>query len=117
MYTNSSKLSPCSHLYIAFNNRKSSRGSNLPYRRLISRRRRSLKQAKEKKMAFVKKKMEIKNLKLYMKNKSIIEENEKLRKKALLLHQENQALLFQLQKRFSESHDHLLAALNNNHVL
>ncbi|GLT51904.1 hypothetical protein SLA2020_252780 [Shorea laevis] len=44
-------------------------------------------------------KMEIKNLKLYMENQSIIEENERLRRKALLLHQENQSLLVQLQKK------------------
>lgn len=44
--------------------------------------------------------MEIKNLKLYMENKSIIEENNKLRRKALLLVQENQALLSQLQQKF-----------------
>jgi hypothetical protein len=59
-----------------------------------------LKEAKEKKRARVvimKAEMELKNLKLYMENRSIIEENEKLKKKALLLHQENQALLFQLQ--------------------
>ncbi|KAG8653650.1 hypothetical protein MANES_05G044050v8 [Manihot esculenta] len=41
-----------------------------------------------------KKNMKIKNSKLYMKNKSIIEENEKLRKKPFLLHQENHALYF-----------------------
>lgn len=52
--------------------------------------------------------MEIKNLELFMENKSIIEENEKLRKKAFLLHQENQALLYQLQKKRSDPrHDHL----------
>ncbi|OMP00561.1 hypothetical protein COLO4_12571 [Corchorus olitorius] len=45
--------------------------------------------------------MQIKNLKLYMENQSIIEENERLRKKALLLHQENQTLLAQLQKKVS----------------
>lgn len=45
----------------------------------------------------VKVEMEIKNLKLYMENKSIMEENKKLRMKAFLLLQENQALLSQLQ--------------------
>ncbi|CAK9318999.1 unnamed protein product [Citrullus colocynthis] len=45
----------------------------------------------------VEKEMEIKNLKLYMENQSIIEENERLRKKAFLLHKENQVLLSQLQ--------------------
>lgn len=41
--------------------------------------------------------MEIKNLKLFMENQSIMEENKKLRKRASILHQENQALLSQLQ--------------------
>ena len=47
-------------------------------------------------------KMEMKNLKLFMVNQSIIEENEKLGQKGLLLHQENQALLFQLQTKLSQ---------------
>lgn len=50
----------------------------------------------------VKVEMEIKNLKLYMENQNIMEENNKLKKRALLLHQENQALLSQLQKKFSQ---------------
>lgn len=41
--------------------------------------------------------MEMKNLELYMENQNIIEENERLRKKAFLLHKENQVLLSQLQ--------------------
>nr|GMD98207.1 protein LITTLE ZIPPER 1-like [Ipomoea batatas] len=45
--------------------------------------------------------MEVRNLKLYMENMSILEENEKLRKKASLLHQENLALLSEFQHRFS----------------
>ncbi|KAG6748003.1 hypothetical protein POTOM_047896 [Populus tomentosa] len=101
-----SKLSPCSPLYIALSNQQPSKGHNLRYHRLNRRRRLS----KEKRVALVlvKKEMEIKNLKLYMENKSIIEENEKLRKKAVLLHQENQALLYQLQKKRSNPrHDHL----------
>ncbi|KAL2516944.1 protein binding [Abeliophyllum distichum] len=48
--------------------------------------------------------MELKNLKLYMENISIIEENEKLRKQATLLHQENLALMSEFQTRFSK-HD------------
>ncbi|KAK3036120.1 hypothetical protein RJ639_031701 [Escallonia herrerae] len=48
--------------------------------------------------------MEIKNLELYLENRSIIEENEKLRHKALLLHQENDALLSQLLQQRSSSH-------------
>lgn len=63
------------------------------------------KQCKEK----IGKVMELKNLKLYMENISIIEENEKLRKKASVLHQENLALMSELQNRFSK-HD----LLNND---
>ncbi|GAB2209793.1 hypothetical protein Droror1_Dr00027018 [Drosera rotundifolia] len=47
------------------------------------------------------KNMELKNLKLYLQYRSIKEENEKLRKKAILLRQENEALLFEFQKKFS----------------
>ncbi|KAH7549534.1 hypothetical protein ACOSP7_025634 [Xanthoceras sorbifolium] len=46
--------------------------------------------------------MELKNLKLYMENQSIIKENEKLRKKANLLHQENLALMSEFQAKFSQ---------------
>ncbi|KAI8529985.1 hypothetical protein RHMOL_Rhmol11G0018600 [Rhododendron molle] len=50
--------------------------------------------------------MELENLKLYKENMSIIEEN-KLRKKATLLHQENLALMSELiRKKFSHS-EHL----------
>ncbi|KAI3731917.1 hypothetical protein L1987_63110 [Smallanthus sonchifolius] len=45
----------------------------------------------------LKRKMAMKNLKLYMQNQCMIEENAKLRRKALLLHQENQILSSQLQ--------------------
>ncbi|CAK9135949.1 unnamed protein product [Ilex paraguariensis] len=45
--------------------------------------------------------MELKNLKLYMENISILEENEKLRKKATILYQENLALMSEVQKKFS----------------
>lgn len=44
----------------------------------------------------------MKNLKLLMENQSIIVENEKLRKKALLLQQENQTLFAQLQKKLPQ---------------
>lgn len=44
--------------------------------------------------------MEMRNLKLYMENMSILEENEKLRKKASLLYQENIALMSEFQKKF-----------------
>ncbi|KAK8718378.1 hypothetical protein V6N13_045614 [Hibiscus sabdariffa] len=40
--------------------------------------------------------MERKNMKLYMENQSILKQNEALRNKALLLHQENLTLLAQL---------------------
>ena len=48
----------------------------------------------------VEKDMELKNLKLYLENKNIMEENEKLRKKASLLHQENLALMSEFQTKF-----------------
>ncbi|KAL1069234.1 hypothetical protein V6Z11_D12G252700 [Gossypium hirsutum] len=48
----------------------------------------------------MKKDMELMNLKLYLENQSIIEENEKLRKKASLLQQENLALMSEYQKKF-----------------
>ncbi|WCJ26075.1 Protein LITTLE ZIPPER 2 [Euphorbia peplus] len=44
--------------------------------------------------------MELMNLKLYLENQTIVEENEKLRKKANLLHQENLALFSEFQKKF-----------------
>ncbi|CAN0908665.1 Protein LITTLE ZIPPER 2 [Linum grandiflorum] len=44
--------------------------------------------------------MEIKNLKLYLENKTILEENEKLREKAYLLHRENLALMREFQEKF-----------------
>ncbi|KAL2902245.1 Protein LITTLE ZIPPER 2 [Bienertia sinuspersici] len=47
--------------------------------------------------------MELKNLKLYLENRSILEENEKLRQKAIRLKQENLALLSEFQKKFKSS--------------
>ncbi|XP_057520052.1 protein LITTLE ZIPPER 3-like [Amaranthus tricolor] len=47
--------------------------------------------------------IELKNLKLYLENRSILEENEKLRQKAIWLRQENLALLSQFQKKFKSS--------------
>ncbi|KAF5460778.1 hypothetical protein F2P56_020620 [Juglans regia] len=47
--------------------------------------------------------MELKNLKLFLENQSIIEENEKLRKKASVLHQENLALMSEFQNKFPDS--------------
>lgn len=43
--------------------------------------------------------MELQNLKLYLENRCIIEENERLRRKALVLDQENKALLSELKKK------------------
>ncbi|KAB2098158.1 hypothetical protein ES319_A01G220000v1 [Gossypium barbadense] len=45
--------------------------------------------------------MEKLNLELYMKNCYILKENERLRKKAKLLNEENQALLSALNQKFS----------------
>ncbi|KAL3498729.1 hypothetical protein ACH5RR_041461 [Cinchona calisaya] len=53
----------------------------------------------------------LKNLKLYIENITILEENEKLRKKATLLHKENLQLMSEIQKQFSPS-DRLSATLN-----
>uniref|UniRef100_A0A7C8ZX19 Uncharacterized protein n=1 Tax=Opuntia streptacantha TaxID=393608 RepID=A0A7C8ZX19_OPUST len=47
--------------------------------------------------------MKLQNLKLYLENRSILEENEKLRQKALHLMQENQALLSEFQRKFQFS--------------
>ncbi|XP_026424226.1 protein LITTLE ZIPPER 4-like [Papaver somniferum] len=47
--------------------------------------------------------MERLNSKLYLQNCYIIQENERLRKKAQLLNQENQALLTELKQKLSKS--------------
>lgn len=44
--------------------------------------------------------IELKNLQLFLENQTIIEENEKLREKANILHQENLALMTEFQKKF-----------------
>ncbi|XP_066347329.1 protein LITTLE ZIPPER 3-like [Miscanthus floridulus] len=49
------------------------------------------------------------NAKLYLQNCFIMKENERLRKKALLLNQENQALLTELKQRIAKT----AAAANN----
>ncbi|CAH8386854.1 unnamed protein product [Eruca vesicaria subsp. sativa] len=56
----------------------------------LSRRRKMWKEEKE---------MVMNNIRLYMENQHIIQENEKLRKKALILDQENKALLSLLQTK------------------
>ncbi|KAL8111398.1 hypothetical protein AgCh_019206 [Apium graveolens] len=72
---------------------------NLKSRAHCTQRKRMSKQAKERarRLWILKRKMLLQNLKLYTENKSIIEENEKLRKKAAFLHIENMALHSQLQ--------------------
>lgn len=47
------------------------------------------------------KEMEMRNFKLFVENQSIMRENEALRKKALLLHQENNALFALLHTKLS----------------
>ncbi|XP_022759515.1 protein LITTLE ZIPPER 1-like isoform X2 [Durio zibethinus] len=91
----------------SFCRKRSSNRHNIRVRRL-NRWRRSRKGAGTKKMAVsnIKTDMQMRNLKLYMENQSIIEENERLRKKALLLQQENRTLLAQLQKKFSNPQNH-----------
>ncbi|KAL1828528.1 hypothetical protein ACET3Z_006940 [Daucus carota] len=54
-------------------------------------------EGKARRSRVLKRKMELKNLELYIENKCIIEANERLRKKAALLHLENLALRSQLQ--------------------
>ncbi|KAH6818132.1 binding protein [Perilla frutescens var. frutescens] len=56
----------------------------------------SIKRRREEKMG---KEMELENLKLYMENINIFEENQKLRKQASLLHQENLALMSEFRRR------------------
>lgn len=57
------------------------------------------------------KEMVMKNLKLYVENMNILEENERLRKKANLLHQENLELLSEIQNKLSLS-DRVSTTLN-----
>lgn len=57
------------------------------------------------------KEMVMKNLKLYIENMSILEENERLRKKANLLHQENLELMSEIQNKLSLS-DRVSTTLN-----
>ncbi|KAL0720626.1 hypothetical protein Bca4012_035225 [Brassica carinata] len=66
----------------------------------LSRRRRMWRKEKE---------MEKNNIRLYMENQHIIQENEKLKKKALLIHQENKALFSLLQTKKS-----FICSINKN---
>ncbi|KAG2658816.1 protein LITTLE ZIPPER 4-like [Panicum virgatum] len=58
--------------------------------------------------------MERLNTKLYLQNCYIMKENERLRKAALLLNQENQALLSELKHRLAKSAAAGAGAGNNN---
>ncbi|KNA12271.1 hypothetical protein SOVF_127430 [Spinacia oleracea] len=82
-----SPLTPC-------NGQRSSRKSKVRVHCLIVRR---------KFEGTYKEDMELTNLKLYLQNRSILEENEKLRQKAIRLQQENLALLSQFQKKFKSA--------------
>ncbi|KAA8515951.1 hypothetical protein F0562_019130 [Nyssa sinensis] len=114
MCVNYLALNLCHPLYSSIRQQHQSKKPSVRVHQL-SRRRRLSKEAKEKaKVRVLKKQMEIKNLKLYIENKSIIEENEKLRKKALLLCQENRALLSQLQK-VSHPYNHFADHNNKKH--
>uniref|UniRef100_A0A0E0KQ94 Protein LITTLE ZIPPER 4 n=1 Tax=Oryza punctata TaxID=4537 RepID=A0A0E0KQ94_ORYPU len=54
------------------------------------------------------------NAKLYLQNCYIMKENERLRKKALLLNQENQALLTELKQRLAKTAAATKANSNGN---
>lgn len=58
--------------------------------------------------------MERLNTELYYQNCHIMKENERLRKKAQLLNQENQALLSQLKQKLSKGNNSKNNAPNNN---
>ncbi|XP_068664384.1 protein LITTLE ZIPPER 4 [Aristolochia californica] len=60
--------------------------------------------------------MERLNSKLYLQNCYIIQENEKLRRKAQLLNQENQALLSELKQKLSKSNGGQSPNTNNDRV-
>ncbi|XP_030457161.1 protein LITTLE ZIPPER 2 [Syzygium oleosum] len=72
----------------------------------LSRKRRTRRPPKEEKetkrwLVGAKEEMEMKNLRLYMENQSIMEANERLRQRALFLHRENRALFIQLESKFT----------------
>ncbi|CAH8285189.1 unnamed protein product [Eruca vesicaria subsp. sativa] len=77
---------PTMRLASCYNKRKSKTQTRLRVLNLTRRRR----------IMRAEKKMEMRNMKLFLENQSIILENEALKKKALLLHQENNALFSQL---------------------
>ncbi|CAN6566347.1 unnamed protein product [Malus baccata var. baccata] len=97
-----SETSPSSPLYSSSRLRRPSKQNHFRVRRLINRNRKGRPGAvatEAETGGGAKIEMQMKNLKLYMENQSIIEENNKLRRKALLLVQENQALFSQLQQK------------------
>ncbi|CAN4077347.1 unnamed protein product [Withania somnifera] len=94
MCVNSTEWSASSIHYISRQKQKPKRSRVQVHR--LPRRKRSEEKAAEGKN------MELKNLKLYMENMSILEENAKLRKKANVLHQENLALISEFLKKFSQ---------------
>ncbi|KAF8027444.1 hypothetical protein BT93_E0371 [Corymbia citriodora subsp. variegata] len=89
MCSNNEEMTP-SHSLHFFDKRRRPRRSRIQVHRFARRRGEQN----------VEKDMELQNWKLYFENRTIIEENEKLRKKANLLHQENLALLLEFQKKF-----------------
>ncbi|KAM3266930.1 hypothetical protein P3L10_003925 [Capsicum annuum] len=103
MCVNSTKWS-ASHINYISGKKKKSKRSKVQVHRLAWRKKYEEKAAKGKNM-------ELKNLKLYMENMSILEENEKLRNKANLLHQENLVLMSEFQKKFSKL-DRVFSTLN-----
>ncbi|XP_059651531.1 protein LITTLE ZIPPER 3-like [Cornus florida] len=112
MCTNPSELNPYPSSCSTVLRQQPSKRPKIRVHRL-NRRRRLSKEAKEKaRVGVLRREMEIKNLKLYMENQSIIKENEKLRKKAVLLHQENRVLLSQFQK-LSYPHNQMPHSNNN----
>ncbi|KAE8697538.1 Dihydrodipicolinate synthase isoform 1 [Hibiscus syriacus] len=80
---------------------------NVRVRRLDRLRRLRKGEGTKKTVVSIKTDMQTKNLKLYVENQIIIEENERLRKKAFFLHQENQTLLAQLQKKLSNTQNQI----------
>nr|XP_009794963.1 PREDICTED: uncharacterized protein LOC104241727 [Nicotiana sylvestris]XP_016463567.1 PREDICTED: protein LITTLE ZIPPER 1-like [Nicotiana tabacum] len=93
MCISSAEWSSSRPIYVLMQKKQRPKLSRVQVHRLTRRKRSEEKAAED---------MEMRNLKLYMENMSILEENEKLRKKASLLHQENLSLMSQFQKKFSQ---------------
>ncbi|XP_029124458.1 LOW QUALITY PROTEIN: uncharacterized protein [Elaeis guineensis] len=90
------KAYPSSLLFRQNSKKSRARLSHTARMRRLRRRRESRKEEDQEERRKMEAKMELVNLKLYLENRCIMEENERLRKKALLLRQENQALLSHL---------------------